>query len=639
MADQKQNTLFKSNRYGLNKDGSPKKLVGGIESVRTILLLLFLSIIIAVVYSNTLRSPFIFDDTANIVNNPHIRVTKLTREAIKNAGFKGEVANRPVANISFALNYYFHRYNLTGYHLVNILIHITSCLLLYFFVKNTLSLPTLRSRYKHYEWMSFFAALVWGVHPLHIQSVTYIVQRMNSLAAMFYLASMLFYVKARLIEGKRIKWLLLGSSALAGLLAIGSKENAAMLPVFIFLYEWYFFQSLDCSWLKQHRFRIAGVLLALALFTFLFLHTEASQMVLSLYKYQHFTLKERVLTEFRVVIYYISLLIFPHPSRLNLDYDFPLSHSLVDPITTLLSMLTIAGLIVAAIYITKKNRLLSYCILWFLGNIVIESSVIGLAIIFEHRTYLPSMLVSVLAVAVVFRYIASKHLRIGLISVLVVVFSVWTYDRNKVWGHEVIFWKDCVTKSPNKARPRNELAAALQGIGRLEEAVGHYEQALRINPDYLEAHIGLGVILRHQGKLKDAIAHYEEALRIDNKFIPAYYNIGIILLNQGMIKEAFTKFEETVQINPDFAEGYYTLGYVCMGEGRFEKAIGYFKEALRKSPSFAEAHNNLGVILRRQGNVNEAIGHFKKALMFKPAFKKARANLAVCIRLAENSSR
>jgi hypothetical protein len=146
-------------------------------------------------------------------------------------------------------------------------------------------------------------------------------------------------------------------------------------------------------------------LVVLAIVALMYLGTHPVEKILSGYKARDFTPAQRVLTQFRVVIFYITLLIFPHPSRLNLDHDFPISNSLIDPVTTILSIGVIVGLMGLAIYKGKKERLLSFCILWFLANLVIESSVIGLEIIFEHRMYLPFMLLSLMAVTLAYRYI------------------------------------------------------------------------------------------------------------------------------------------------------------------------------------------------------------------------------------------
>jgi hypothetical protein len=152
---------------------------------REILLLSLVVIVVILIYTDTLTTPFIFDDLSNIKNNPHIRVPALSLENLAWAGFHSPETRRPVANISFALNYYFNGYNLVGYHLVNILIHIACGVFFYFFAKATLQTPALRTRYEKFGWLPFLAVFLWMVHPLQTQSVTYIVQRMNSLAAMF----------------------------------------------------------------------------------------------------------------------------------------------------------------------------------------------------------------------------------------------------------------------------------------------------------------------------------------------------------------------------------------------------------------------------------------------------------------------
>jgi hypothetical protein len=166
---------------------------------------------------------------------------------------------------------------------------------------------------------------------------------------------------------------------------------------------------------------------------------------------------------------------------------------LIDPITTLLSIGAIAGMVLLACYLMKKERLLSFCILWFLGNLVIESSVIPLALIFEHRTYLPSMLVSLMAVTLVYRHMKPKWLGYGLLCVVVMVCSVWTYKRNMVWSNDISLWTDCVGKSPKKARPHSNLGVVLAKHGKLDEAIAHYSEALRIEPNLAEAHYNLGI--------------------------------------------------------------------------------------------------------------------------------------------------
>ncbi len=196
--------------------------------------------IIVAIYSNSIRSPFLFDDLFSIKDNVLIRLNELTFQGLMDAGLKSICANRPVANISFALNYYWGGYDVAGYHVVNIAIHMISALLLFLLLKMTLVLCRSRAAGlvlpEHIEpWLAASAAaLVWAVHPTHIQSVTYLVQRMVSMAAMFYLLSMVLYVKGRTMAGGW-KWTLYGGSAVSGLLAVGTKEITVTLP-FLYFY-------------------------------------------------------------------------------------------------------------------------------------------------------------------------------------------------------------------------------------------------------------------------------------------------------------------------------------------------------------------------------------------------------------------
>jgi len=414
-----------------------------------IVLWLLLVLLVMLIYQNSMGGPFIFDDRPNIELNPHIRLTRLTWEGLRVAGFEAINKVRPVANISFALNYYVHQYDVRGYHLVNVLIHLLNGILLYLILRRTLHDPA--------SWIPFCSVLLWLIHPIHTQTVSYIVQRMNSLAALFYLLSLLLYILARTAEKKRNRWLLFAGCLAAAFLAFRSKEIAVTLPLFIFLYEWYFIRGLSGAWLRRHLTRGAVFYLPL-LAALLYLGRDLPQRIINGYAVREFTMGERVLTEFRVVVLYISQLFCPHPYRLNLDHDFPVSRSLVDPLSTLAAIILITGLFVLAIVIARKHRLASFGILWFLGNLVLESSVVGLELVFEHRTYLPSMFAAPIAALLICRCIQPKQRTIAALCLVTLLLSTWTYQRNKVWADDELLWLDCVQKSPEKARPHYNLA-------------------------------------------------------------------------------------------------------------------------------------------------------------------------------------
>jgi tetratricopeptide (TPR) repeat protein len=627
MSKKKRLKKKRSDNSDAKKNDSPQRHPARHLAAREVLILGILVAVVFLIYSNTFQSPFIFDDLQNIKENPFLRMTTLSWENIKNAAFESPSSNRPVANISFALNYYFHRDYLPGYHVVNLLIHVAAGIFLYFLISTMLSTPALRAKYEPYRWIPFFTAVIWLVHPIQTQSVTYIVQRMNSLSAMFYILSLLLYARARLVEGQRKKWLLFGGCVLAGLLAAGSKEIAATLPFFIFLYEWYFHRDLSFSWLKRNILPVVGVLVVVAMITALFLGVDPLERILNSYGNRDFTLMQRVFTEFRVVFFYLSLLVFPHPSRLNLDHDFLISKSLTDPITTVLALAMLAGLTAVAVYSAKRQRLLSFCILWFLGNLVIESSVIGLEIIFEHRNYLPSVLVILLAVTLIFRHVRLKGMAAGILCAVVLMLCIWTYERNQVWRSDITLWSDCVKKSPQKARPLTNLGVILSDNGNYEAAIAHYTRALQIKPDFAEAHNNMGSALVEQGKLKKAMSHFNRALQTRPNYAEAHNNLGAAFYKQGRLKKAIHHYSEALGIRPFYAEAHNNLGAALDEQGMLKEAIDHYSTALRIKPDYPDAHNNLGVALAIQGKHETATRHFLEALRFKPDFAEAHCNL------------
>jgi len=521
----------------------------------TIESLLFLGLALSVflIYSSNLDGPFIFDDS-RIQNNPQLHLTDLTPGNLIKAGFESSPKTRPVAHISFALNYYFHGFDTRGYHLVNITIHVLTAILLYLFIKTTLNLPLLQSKYGKYYLLPFAAALIWAVHPLQTQSVTYIIQRMNSMAAMFYILSLYLYIKGRIAEKAWHMWTLFFSAFLAGLLALGSKETAATLPFFIFLYEWYFLQDLNFSWLKKQIIPALILLFCIVLFVFLYLGTSPADYILASYGSREFTISQRILTEFRVIFFYVSLLLFPHPGRLNLDHDFILSTGLATPVTTLASAVFLLILLVISISSARKHRLISFCILWFLGNLVIESSVIGLEIIFEHRNYLPSMMVVLLVLVFIFPISKQQPVKVVFICIVMLLFLFWTFERNKIWNNRITLWSDCATKSPNKARSHNNLGVALKEQGRLEEAVKHFEKTIDIDPQFTEAYNNLGNSYIKLGEFKKAIAHYKMALNITPNDYRIHANLGHVLVNRWQLEEALLHYGEALRLKPDYED-------------------------------------------------------------------------------------
>ena len=586
-----------------------------------LLSIIVISLLCVIIYSNVLNSPFVFDDAPNIEKNPYIRLTRIDFQKLYDAGFKSLSKNRPVANISFALNYYFGKYDVTGYHIVNIIIHLINGILVYFLslvifiqtscvhnqnfpLSSDVSIPL----------MSVFAALIFISHPVQTQSVTYIVQRMNGMATMFCLLSLLLYISGRMTRTKWRNWLFFSGCFVSWIMALGSKEIAATLPFVIIIYEWYFFQDLQLDWIKRNiKYLFVPVVLFL-LVAFIYLEQSPFDKILASYANRDFTILERVLTQFRIIVFYISLLLAPHPSRLNLLHHVTTSQSLLIPFTTLLSMLVIAGIIGLAIYIAGKHRLISFCILWFFINLFIESSVYGLEMIFEHRLYLPMFGFVILVISSLFQLLTKRRFWLLVAGASIVLFlSTFTYIRNGVWQNSITLWADVVSKNPQSYRANHNLGVVLKEQGRHKEAIHYFSKALRIKPEFAEIHNNLGFALMEQGRLKEATEYFSEALEINPDYAEAHNNMGTALASQGRLKEAVGYFSKAVQIKPNYAEAHNNMGTALKEQGKLTEAIGYFSEALRIDPEFAGAYNNMGTILSQSGKFKEAMYYFSKA--------------------------
>ncbi|MGD0626653.1 MAG: hypothetical protein ABSB32_18330, partial [Thermodesulfobacteriota bacterium] len=484
----------------------------------------------ALLYLNSFRVPWQFDDTPNITNNPSVHLYTFSGDRLSRLlAFSFSETIRLFSYFTFALNFYFGGLNVFGYHLINLFIHIATGVFVFWFVLLTLGLPSQRERYRSIGFkVTFLTSLLFIAHPVQTQSVTYIVQRMSSMAAMFYLLSMILFIKGRLSTGRR-RILYYGGMGLSGLLSILSKENGLMLPIFIVLYEVCFFR--ERRFFQRSMIRLLLILAGLGLIGFILLGGRYIDVIREGYQYRDFTMSERGLTQLRVVLYYLTLLIFPYPSRLNLDYDFPVSKSLFDPISTFFSLIVIILFIGIGVWKMRRWPTLSFFIFWYFGNLVIESSIIPLEMVYEHRLYLPSIgpifLFSLLLVRgwegwVQVERTEKQAIFAGLVILTVLPLSWGTINRNSIWRSEFELWADCVKKSPNKGRPHYNLGDFYYTSGQIDKAKGELELALKLDPKMAPAHFNLGVIDYNEGRLDEAVWRLQKALTINPKYAQAY---------------------------------------------------------------------------------------------------------------------
>ena len=563
--------------------------------------LLAILVLGALIYANTLQAPFYFDDQGSIVKNTAIRIDGLEWKQLYQAATSGPTPNRVVANLSFALNYYLQGYTVRGYHLVNIGIHLLNACLVFVFALLTLhliqGLPSQAERRQpprvRYA-IALLAALIFVAHPIQVQSVTYIVQRMTSLATLFYLCALVGYILGRMAKNGWLRAGLWLTALCSWLLALGSKEIAALLPFTILLYELYFFQDLRLRYKWRGLSLLVLGLMSFVALTLVWLGADPWHYIQASYAHRDFTLGQRVLTEFRVIIMYLGLLLAPLPSRLSLLHEIPVSQSLFDPITTLLSLIALLALFGTALMTARRFRLLSFCILWFFGHLAIESSVIGLELAYEHRLYLPDVGFSlVLAWAIVTLPRVSALLRATAATLLVAALSLMTWQRNNTWREPVGFWSDIVAKYPDSYRGHVNLANALSEAGQYQAALEHDRRALRLHPEDALVYLNTGMTLLHLQQPGRALKYLSISARSARDLPEAQLAYAIGLQRAGRPNEALVYYRDALRLAPDDARVMNGIGESLLLVGRTDLALRYFRRALLLAPGDKEASRNL----------------------------------------------
>ncbi len=592
------------------------------------------------VYWPSMHGPFVFDDVPNIEYNRHLRLKTLSLGELTDAGFKGPNSQRPVAKVSFALNYAIHEYRTFGYHLVNVLIHVATALFIFLFFIKTFAIIRVKGISDRLVnangdgrtdgWLiPCCIAMLWMLHPLQSQTVSYIVQRMTGLATLFYILSFLCYFSARESIGGRSRAFYASGCVLAGLLAVGSKEIAVTLPFFIFLFEWFFYQDMDWRWLRRKFgwLLVVGVLVAAT--TLIFTHGHPIQAIEGSYHNRDFTLAERLLTQPRVIILYLSQVLVPHPSRLNLDHGITVSERLVDPPTTIIALAAIAGLALFAILSARKSRFLAFGIVWFFGNLAGESSVFGLEMVFEHRMYLPSIMVIAVIVLLIRGVIRNIPIFLSVMGCIGILCATWTHERNQVWTDELLLWSDAARKSPDNYRPFYNVGIILSEKGLSEQSISAFEKSIALKPTYAEAYNNLGFEYFKVGNNEKAVRHLREAMRLSPSLEEPYINMATYYERKNMPSKAFDSIQNGLEKVPESFQLLTYLGALFMREGDFQAASVQFAKALKLRPESSEALNNLGVALIQIGRKDEAVRLFQEAIRNDPNNRDTIRNLSM----------
>jgi tetratricopeptide (TPR) repeat protein len=585
------------------------------EGVRNVVsaMVTLIVLLTVVAYLPVRNAGFVFDDYKNVTGNPSLRTLSGLGRIWTDPSASYQYY--PLTYTSFWIEYHLWGLRPIGYHAVNVLLHALNAVLVGLLLSR-LAVPG-----------AWFAALLFALHPVHVESVAWVSERKNVLSALFYLSSLLAYLRFE-ENSKRRRGLYALAFALF-VCALLSKTSAVSLPFAVLLVLWW----------KRGRVERRDVI---ALIPFVLVGAALGLLTAWVeVRYSgargpdwELSWLERCLVAGRVVWFYAGKLIWPDPLMViypRWQIDPGLWWQYLFPSAAVAVVLALwrwrgwlgKGPLVAAVF--------------FVGTLAPVPAFINVAFmrysyVANHWQYLSSIGLIALATATgerVWSRIGQRRRYLGAVAGVVVLAALaaaaWKWAG--VYVNEEALWRDNVSKDPNVWAAHNHLGFALQSGGKLGDAIGQYEQALCLKPDYAEAHYNLGVALQQAGKLGDAIDHYEQAVRLRPEFAEAHNNLGDVLIQLGRFPEAMQHLEQALRIDPDYAEARYNLGNALRGVGNPTEAIRQYEQALGIRLDYVEAHNNLGIALAEVGRLPEAIRHWEQALRMKADYAEVHKNL------------
>ena len=610
-----------------------------------------------ILYSNTWHAPFVLDDIHSIVQNDDRHRVKWSVPAF--------LGTRAIPYFTLDINYVWGQLAVEGYHTVNITLHLVTTglviSLVYLVARRAYS-----QQQWHNRWMSidnhWLAAITAGlfflVHPIQTQSVNYIVQRMVLLTTLFYVGAVVTYWLCRESTSKRAVWGWAGLSIMSSVLAMHSKEIAITLPMTIVTIEYLFFSYNWRKVMKRWWKILPWVLTVLIIPAYLLevrgliIHdAEVSPETYNQNIFDKVTLSRinnvaaenqeisrwtYFVTEWRVVTKYLQLIVWP--AGLNIDHDIPWQEA-GEP-SSFIYLLPIIGLVGVGLWLFRRKRYVgTFGIIWFFLTLSVESSFIPIKDnIFEHRLYLPMIgVVIILADGLAWwlaHYAKNKRQSIKAlarpalaIALLVAVLGGMTYWRNEAWGSALSLWSEAVNKSPQKARPLNNLGLAYEEEQRPGEAEKVYRQALTYHPDNFEVMINLGALLGKTRRTSEAATVLQRAIELKPDLISGYTNLGNVYLLRQDYKKAADAYRQSITLKPNCASCWASLADALLADKRNEEAIAALAEAVEIENWHATWFNRLGALYAMAGDWQNAETALQQALALDPQLAAARSNL------------
>ncbi len=589
---------------------------------------LFVIVIIAIValiqYSNSFETSFQLDDYHTIIKNKQIGNYA---KYLKIDSWKRPIYNRQISNLTFSFNYSIGNLDLFGYHLFNIIIHIINSVLVFLLVRKLfLTSIVASSRLKNQSFnISLFTVLLFAVHPVQVQAVTYITQRMVSLAVMFYLLSVLFYITGRLEISKR-KNVFFILSFFSFILGVYSKEIIFSLPLALIAIEFFFLRDND-KVNKKYILILTTITIAAAIIFFIIYGIPKQAKAPDQLSY--------LLTQLYCQVIYFRLLFLPYGQHLY--YNIPILDSIFD--LRVLLGITVLLVLLFTVYKTFRNhRLISFGIIWFYITLSIESSFFPLKFsFFEYRLY-PAVIGYTLVLAASFYLFKEKIKPVVMqliLSFIVMVYGYLTYQHNKVWKDPVTLWTNNVEQSPNNKEAHKNLGIELMMKNRMRDAYISFTKSIELDSNFAEPYAHRAVIINQQPTFESALYDANMAIKLDSAKPLYYNNRGYVYHSAGIYNEAIEDFQKAIKLGTLYDNAIKNLSVAHYFIGNFHEALLHANRSIELDSTKEEYFNNRGNIFFALNRFNDAEKDFYKALAIKPDYPKALNNIGV-VKLKQN---